>query len=470
MNLPAYCRPTSSNAFCRLDRQAAFDAIQRLVGDAPWLPFVHQLLEQPLHIAVPTWADSHDTIFVSSSGIGQGDPLSSLLFAAVVTEALQAFHRKPQIAASTLRSVAYIDDCVLAGKPADLARALPLLAQHLATYGLELAQQKCKVYGRDRAAFHPHDALVGLLPAEGEPLGIVICGHALSCSFEDELPVPLGSTAFQKQWLQHKLVACQDFIAKLSALPQQAPPGSPALQVAFQLLNQLLPAKIMHILRSVARSSWAEWAETLQQEVQRLLRQWLDLQQLEACQLAVATIPAMRGGLGFVNIPLLGLTARAAALFSLEKQSPSAPAITSWVREEKDELYGMLQPLMRAPVAAVLGDNLAPEEGCSRKAAQRRLRKHIDRTSVQMLLNSYSSTTSLLGWQLQRHNHGQEAGLPQHQPLRSAWLKCWPTSTALALSDEDWCWGVRQRLGIPAAALGIMQTLSNAWGVRYSVK
>ena len=453
---PQHCllQTDISNAFCTLDRDAAFQSLSRLVGDAPWLAFVHHLFENDMHIAVPQWAGSDARTVRCASGIGQGDPLSSLLFAAVITEAIHSFQSRPDVKDLELSIVAYIDDCVMGGSPEAVHRALPLYVQHLERYGLHLAQDKCKIYAQERDLVRPFPQLVELLPPPSEPMGIVICGHALSVSFDDDLPLPVGSTEFQMQWLARKQAACQELLGKLREFPSRLPEGSPGLQVAFHLLNELLPAKIMHILRSMPQPLWAEWAESLQQEAQQILRSWLQLPSLAASQLAVAHLPAMRGGLGFLDLPVLGLCARAAALFSLTKEGPAGQAVATWIREERDDLYGRLQPLMRSPVTTILGDQLSPEEGRSRKAAQRRLRKQIDRTSLQTLLHGFSASGSLLGWQLQRLNHDPESGLTQFQPLRAAWLRAWPTTTATTLDDAVWRWGVHQRLGIPAAKPG----------------
>ena len=70
-----------SNAFSTVDRAAIYEAMKRLVGEQPWMKFVHELLEHPMFIQVPEWAQHDTQVLTTASGIGQGDPLSSLIFA-----------------------------------------------------------------------------------------------------------------------------------------------------------------------------------------------------------------------------------------------------------------------------------------------------------------------------------------------------------------------------------------------------
>ena len=135
-----------SNAFCTLGRQAAYDALCRLVGDAPWLSFLHYLLEQDMHVNIPEWADQPASTLRSACGIGQGDPLSSLLFAAVITEAIQSFCRLEHIKDLGIDIVAYIDDCVMAGEPAAVAQGAVLCRTPTAIwtcYGWRQVQGLC---------------------------------------------------------------------------------------------------------------------------------------------------------------------------------------------------------------------------------------------------------------------------------------------------------------------------------------
>ena len=214
-----------------------------------------------------------------------------------------------------LQAVAYIDDCILAGSADSLSKSLPLLTEHLAAYGLHLAGHKCQVYGVERGELERYPNLQPLLPPEDAPMGIVICGHALRVSFDDDLSLPIGSTQFQMQWFHGKLATLHTFLQQVRDLATVAPEEAPGLQVTHHLLNELLPAKILHIVRSLAQPIWAEWIEDLQQEVQHVTAKWLGLPRLEAQQLQVAKLKAMQGGIGLVDLPVLALTARVAALY-----------------------------------------------------------------------------------------------------------------------------------------------------------
>lgn len=127
-----------SNAFNCIDRSAVLDSIRRVTPElAPWVDFCY----------------AHDSNLllgseklVSARGVQQGDPLGPALFAVAIQSAIAAAKRQvlDELPGELDWTVFYLDDGVVAGTDAAVARLCDLLKTAFADIGLDLTYPKCE--------------------------------------------------------------------------------------------------------------------------------------------------------------------------------------------------------------------------------------------------------------------------------------------------------------------------------------
>ena len=128
-----------SNAFNGIDRYAVLEAVRTVAPDlAPWCDFCYR---DHAHLVMG------DKLLSSARGVQQGDPLGPALFAlAIHPKILEAKRRvESEFPGGLDFSVFYLDDGVIAGSDAAVARFCDLLANGLRDIGLEFTRSKCEV-------------------------------------------------------------------------------------------------------------------------------------------------------------------------------------------------------------------------------------------------------------------------------------------------------------------------------------
>jgi hypothetical protein len=263
------------NAFNTLGR----DAILRAVKDAcpALLPFV-------------TWAYGAATDLVvvgadvdplkSATGVRQGDPLSTWLFA-------QAFQPVLRAAAEVIPTVAFVDDGNLVGSAEQALAAVPIFLEMCKAdgRGLEVQPAKCQVYSPDHAV---GAAVAAELEFEHAKEGIVAFG------------TPIGEEAFIAATVEARADSIIAEIDRLMALPAPV-----TLQMKWRMLQASLAVRMEHLKRTVPWELLAASTRRVERAVQGaaavIFQLPADAAGAEACKPALLqqmTLPLRWAGFG----------------------------------------------------------------------------------------------------------------------------------------------------------------------------
>lgn len=130
------------NAFNSVSRESMWTAMEQLVRDSPhFMDLLRYLISA---YGQPTSLFCGGEVIASEEGAQQGDPLASLYFAVVFTQAVSKASRLTPVIDLPLRA-SFLDDLVVGGPTADLEVFTERLGVQFAAVGLSLNSSKCEV-------------------------------------------------------------------------------------------------------------------------------------------------------------------------------------------------------------------------------------------------------------------------------------------------------------------------------------
>ena len=286
--------------------------------------------EEPLHIY---------------NGIPQGDPLSTLIFAAAMTLAITGALGD----GTAVRNVSYIDDTLLMGAANEVADAHDRLAARLRPTGLELQPTETKVWAPDMEHLMADPRLAHLERQNPSGGGLLILGEALGADAEEAQV--LGAPLFVHAHLRKIADLIGQDCLKIQHLPEHLVAQEARMQLGFALLQRTLPSRILHLLRGQATDHTTELCESLTTQMRLTLRSWLGHPALTAAHWNLAHLPITAGGLGLPDLHALALAARTAALATIPGAEPLAAykeghpvALGRWNLAPVAALVGILAP------------------------------------------------------------------------------------------------------------------------------
>ena len=282
-----------SNAFCSMRREPAIALLLSKLAFRSedqargWHSWMRRHYAEGLRIVWQDRSQEKSHMLISHDGIGQGDPLSAMIFGLAVASALDSL---PEARVEGWQRLAFMDDCCIVATPSQLRTGFPDLVAAFQDLGLVINMKKSRVWcpGDPRPMLHeslePHRShLVAS--------GVILCGMPVG-DMATELEVPVGDEQFVASWLRRKAEA---LCADLDALEQLASygdvAGEPTLQLAFLILHSAFPAKILHLQKVFSQDVLSECQELVDQKLRAVLARWVGLPHIDADRWRVASLP-----------------------------------------------------------------------------------------------------------------------------------------------------------------------------------
>ena len=289
-----FVRTDIQNAFNEVSRHAVFEALSYA---SPLLAASQYAWLSRPSVAVLEHADGHNSSLLTTSGIPQGDPMSSLAFAVTLARPLRALAEDHPDSLA----VAYADDMLLSAPSSVIHRVINTWQDAISRIDLSLNQSKVAVWAPRLDAMPPR--LAEACPfATFASDGVVLCGLPVDVGPPPDIALPLGKASFTQTFLK---AARDKFLVRLRALQalvEALGPASSASHLACQIVRvNLLPA-FTHIFRACSWEVSHDWAQQLQHDVLHWLGELLQCPIVgPAAQLTLA-MPLRFGGLGLLNL------------------------------------------------------------------------------------------------------------------------------------------------------------------------
>ena len=241
-----FVRTDIHNAFNELQRPSVYEALSFA---SPLLAATqYAWLSRPSMAVLDHYQGNHQ-LLSTTTGIPQGDPLSSLAFAITLARPLQELRDTHPDASA----VAYADDVLLDGPEPSIHRVLNDWHHLIGAMGLRLNPDKTTVWSPALTTLPPR--LAEACPnATFTSEGLLLCG--IPVDVLDELPpegaFPLGRPTFTQTMLERLRRKLQIRLGALAALIDALGPSSPALHLAIQILRVNLQSSFVHVFRAVS--------------------------------------------------------------------------------------------------------------------------------------------------------------------------------------------------------------------------
>ena len=423
----------------QLDFRNAFGTVLR-----SWRPLWEECRRgwestQPVVVANPLGGEPLHTY----DGIPQGDPLSTLIFAAAMTLAITGALGD----GTAVQNVSYIDDTLLLGEAAAVAEAHDRLAARLRPTGLELQPTKTEVWAPNMENLLANPRLAHLERQNPSGGGLLIVGEALGA--DDEEAQVLGTSPFVQEHLRKITALVAQDCVRIQHLPDHLVAQEAGMQLGFALLQRTLPSRTLHLLHGQATEHTAELCETLTTHMQMVLRSWLGHPALNADNWRLAHLPITAGGLGLPDLPALALAARTAALATIPNEGQLAAYKEELLDREGPALLHQLQARLAHPVAELVGDLRHMPAGKSTRQLPGKLMHSIHQHSVRTLRRTEEDMSAAMrhAWSRNRATDGGTA--TSAHTGQGAWLRATPGSTAHTITNEAFRFNIGQRCRRP---------------------
>lgn len=384
-----------SNAFNSVNRSRLLSEVARHFPELlPWVKFCYA---QPSHLLFG------DKRILSSSGIQQGDPLSTLLFSLTIHPVLSRLAEKYS---SLAANVWYLDDGSVAGDPSMLCSYLRDFVRAVEEIDLKVNFSKCEVWA-------PHGADLSIFPPEVSRRrhGLEILGAPISLSGE-----------FSNEVVSNRVFKAITVINKLHELED------PQLELTLLRTCVGIP-KIMFCLRTVDPDKATQSLNTFDSCLNSALENIIGKPLSDASRLEAA-LPIKSGGLGIPTCSHIGPSAHVGSYLDCQ---PLVKALVQNALPPKS----ILQQVVKYN-AQTVQDFKLDAVGPLQNHNQKFLTDKANAALANSLLSSAVSTRNkarLLSLKL---------------PFNGDWLKCIPIkSLGLTMSPVQFRLALQYRMGQP---------------------
>ena len=227
-----------SDAFSSIQRQAVVEALVEY--DPHMCRDMQGWLCQPTQAKVKDPA-GHFVTMSTSSGIPQGDSMSTLAFSLTMGKALRATAIQWKASHPHVPAYldAYVDDVVITTREELLHELLRMLCQHLREIGLDINPAK-NVIWTHHGGGHLDPTLGQLMNQQPSCDGLTLCGQPVWINDEGEpssQTIPVGSLSYVQRFLRQKLNALQTKLRALTALHPAVDAEAPGKHVAYTIVQ-----------------------------------------------------------------------------------------------------------------------------------------------------------------------------------------------------------------------------------------
>ena len=244
------------SALLKIDLKNAFNSIDRAVVlltlyNTPELTDVYRIANfaygKPSSLLIAQTQHQAPQIIQSSTGVKQGDPLSTMLFC------LALHHTYEKIVAETNCTVyAFVDDGNITGKPEELIKALTLLKQQLPSLHLDINSNKSSF-----TYFHNDIAPLA------EDTTQTLAHHHIQ--IEQQCVSLLGAVIGCSVQIEHDHL--QDVVAPINLFCNRLQTGRLSAQMAMLLLRSAGVFKMNYLIRCMSPDVMLLWSESFDNTV-----------------------------------------------------------------------------------------------------------------------------------------------------------------------------------------------------------
>ena len=437
---PLIIRLDIANAFSSIDRFALARVLSRLLPHEEykvWMPWVENILCQPMWLVPPAGVSGE--WWSTQQGVAQGNPLSAWLFSCALTLTL-----RETCATSAAKFVGYIDDTILYGSAADIDCLWPLLEPALAQLGLLLQPAKSLAFSPLKEDAQRLAPRVASHVESWTDQGIEICGHALADCSE---VIPTGGDLYINTWLHRHLERIDAWLQKLLSLEPLLGCHSKALVSHMILVT--FPARVLHLLRGIAEHHIASFVEELDSLLRRTWATLFQLPFLNACQWRLLCCNRSYGDFGFRSCYDLAAIARVTSLAQSPTEGAAAPYFQACFEREVAALALRVDCGPSHSVLALVRQSFHATDVTSVKSLQRRLCALLDRQNARTLATELAAAHPVMEYHMLNLWAVESLDSAPDQKGMASWFDSLPCSADACVNNEEWLFGVHQRLGCP---------------------